>query len=379
MVTQLPILDMSRTGPDRTAPAWPEGPTRTTQRQDYIAKRAGDRGYEIETDLHNVLVLNYTMKCPLACDFCCYSCGPRRTETMELDLALDLVDQAARLGVFAEVSFTGGEPFAYYDEILRVSERIARHGLPFSVISACQWATGVEEIDRLLRPLIDNGMTAFTVSHDPSHERWVPRDQVQRVAARAAELGLRTSIYGTFYDDVTQLEDMFPEFAHDRSVALNSRIVGPQVGRVTNKRLPSRASFSNTDFAAADTCYKRVYHDVTVFWDGEVYPCCSIYNRQTPGISYGNVYSTPLWQIWDRIEGSLFLRTIKRSGFRELYDLLGRLDPELARELPDPEVAIGPCHLCHTLMSDTAISSRVHEVLEVEERRRLEQELVRRE
>ena len=159
MVTQLPIVDASRTGPDRPPPAWPAGPARTTQRQDYIATRARTRGYEIEPDLHNVLVLNYTMKCPLACDFCCFSCGPRRTETMELDLALDLVDQAARLGVFSEIGFTGGEPFAYYDEILRVSERIAQHGLPFSVISACEWATDVEEIDRKLRPLIDNGMT----------------------------------------------------------------------------------------------------------------------------------------------------------------------------------------------------------------------------
>ena len=195
------------------------------------------------------------------------------------------------------------------------------------------------------------------------------------VASRAAELGLRTSIYGTFYDDVTQLEDMFPDFAQDRSVALQARIVAPEVGRVRNRRPPPRSSFPHTDFAAGDTCYKRVYHDVTVFWDGEVYPCCSVYNRQTPGISYGNVYRTPLWQIWDRIEGSLYLRTIKRSGFSELYDLLGRLDPELASELPDPDVAIGPCHLCHTLMSDTEVSRRVHAVLEIEERRRLEREV----
>jgi hypothetical protein len=316
-----------------------------------------------------VLVLNYTMACPLACDFCCYACGPRRTETMDLGLALDLVSQAADLGVFGACSFTGGDPFVYYDDMLVISARMAEHGLGFNVISACAWATDDAAVDAMLQPLIDNGLTGITASHDPSHERWVPRENVVRVVSGALRLGIRAGVFGTFYDGA-DVRDLFPEFAGVADVALESRPVGSGVGRLKHAQ-PSGGALSGAG-VRGDTCYRRVYHDVTVFWDGEVYPCCSVYNRATPGISYGNVYATPLRQIWQRIEGSLFLRIVKRSGFRDLYALLQRLDPTLAAALPDPASAAGACQLCNRLMSDDELSQRVHEVLAREEQRRVE-------
>lgn len=369
MVRQLPVVDVSRRTPDRDVAPWTPGPVLTTERQDRAAARALSRGIDIEKDLHNVLVLNYTMTCPLACDFCCYSCGPLRTETMDLALALDLVDQAAELGVFEACSLTGGEPFAYYSDMLAISERMAQHELPFNMISACAWATDQRTVDSMLRPLVENGMVGITASHDPSHEKWVPRDNIRRVVSAAVELGLQASVFGTFYDE-TRLEEMFPEYVGIAGVTLNSRPVGSEVGRLRHKPM-SRSSFPRTDFSG-DTCYRRVYHDVTVFWDGEVYPCCSVYNRETPGISYGNVYEASLREIWGRIEGSVFLRTIKHTGFAELYVRIKQADPELADLLPDPGIALGACHLCHLLMSDTDVSRRVHDVLGQEERRRVD-------
>ncbi len=368
MTRQLPVVDASRRGATREMLAWAPGVPVSTEEQDLAAERATSRGIELDDNLHNVLVLNYTMTCPLACDFCCYASGPRRTETMDLELALDLVDQAADLGVFEACSFTGGDPFVYHDDMLLISARMAYHGLPFTAISACAWATDDATVDAMLQPLVDNGLSGFTASHDPSHEKWVPREHISRVVRRCLELGVDASISGTFYDDRLRLEAMFPEFART-DVTLAQRPVGPQVGRLRHRRL-SRASYPNTDFRG-DTCYRRIYHDVTVFWDGEVYPCCSVYNRDTPGISYGNVYTASLRDIWHRIEGSLFLRTIKRHGFADLYSLIARLDPALAALLPDPGTTVGACHLCHQLMGDNDLSRRVHAVLDQEERRRL--------
>jgi MoaA/NifB/PqqE/SkfB family radical SAM enzyme len=293
---------------------------------------------------------------------------------MDRALALDLVDQAADLGVFGACSFTGGDPFVYYDDMLAISRRMAEYGLPFTVISACAWATDDDVVDEMLQPLIDAGMTSITASHDPSHEQWVPRQNIVRVVSRAVALGARAGIFGTFYDS-TRLEDLFPEFADLEEVALEDRPVAFGVGRL-KQTAQSRDAFQGRELGGEPTCYRRVYHDVTVFWDGEVYPCCSVYNRATPGISYGNVYATTLREIWDRIEGSLFLRIVKRSGFRDLYALLGQLDPELARVLPNPSNAAGACQLCNQLMSDTDMSRRVHEVLAREEQRRVERLMV---
>jgi MoaA/NifB/PqqE/SkfB family radical SAM enzyme len=370
MTRQLPVVDISRRRePLRTLLTWERGEPLATDRQDLVAERALARGLEIEPDRHNVLVLNYTMACPLSCDFCCYACGPRRTETMDRALAFDLVDQAADLGVFGACSFTGGDPFVYYDDMLAISRRMAQHGLPFTAISACAWATDDDAVDEMLRPLVDAGMTCITASHDPSHEQWVPRANVVRVVSRALALGVRAGVFGTFYER-TDLDALFPELADLDGVTLQARPVAFGVGRLKQAE-PSHDAYQDRELGGEPTCYRRVYHDVTVFWDGEVYPCCSVYNRATPGISYGNVYATSLREIWDRIEDSLFLRVVKRTGFRDLYALLGQLDPELARELPDPSGADGACRLCNRLMSDATTSSRVHAVLAEEEQRRV--------
>ena len=328
------------------------------------------RGLPLEPDAFNILILNYTMKCPLACDYCCYSCGPRRAETMDLDLALSLVDQAARLGVFSECGFTGGEPLLFSDDILQITERMASYGLPFSMISACDWATDAASTAKMIDPLLRNGMSVFTVSHDPSHEKWVSRDNVRRAAERVLDSDARLVICGSFYDESSRLQTMFPELVGHPRIDMVNRLVLPETGRLRHRKLDP-GQYPGTDTSSSDACYKRIYHDVTVFWDGQVYPCCSVYNRETPGISYGNVFDSSLAEVWDRIEGSLFLRMIKRDGFRELHRFVAERDPELAETLESRDGTIGPCHLCHLIMGDDRTSRRIHRLFEELEKERV--------
>lgn len=359
-----------RRGAGVGAPVWPTASRRSVAHQDRARDHARLVGAPIEADPFNILILNYTMKCPLACDYCCYTCGPRRDETMDLELALSLVDQAAELGVFGECGFTGGEPLVFLDDVLRITGRMAEHGFPFSMISACDWATDDEATRRRVDPLAERGMSVFTVSHDPSHEKWVPRDSVYRVVDRVLHHGVRVVLCGSFYDDTMDMRRLFPEYTSNSQVSYVTRVVLPKVGRSAKKNITA-SIYPNADLSGGDTCYKRLYHDVTVFWDGEVYPCCSVYNRDTPGISYGNVYKTSLADIWDRVSGSLFLQFIKRQGLVELLKLLRERAPELRDQLPDPTTTIGPCHLCNILLRDKEVANRIHAIFEEEERTRL--------
>ena len=209
--------------------------------QDAAAMRAMARGIEIERDRQNVLVLNYTMTCPLACDFCCYASGPRRGETMDLDLALDLVDQAADLGVFGACSFTGGDPFVYHDDMLVISERMKRHGLPFQRHLGVRLGNGRRCSRRDPAATHLQRTQSLTASHDPSHQRWVPRENIRRVISRSIELGVAAGIYGAFYDEMT-LERLFPEYADVAEVTLRIGPVGAHRTVETYTTL-SRASF----------------------------------------------------------------------------------------------------------------------------------------
>lgn len=362
MNKQNPIVGLSRRqSPDKAVPTWSLQERRSTRRQDQILESAFAQSIPIEDDAFNILILNYTMTCPLACDYCCYSCGPRRAETMDLDFALSIVNQAAELGVFKEFGFTGGEPLVYQEDILQLTRRMHELEMPFSMISSCFWATDDEAVNLTLKPLVENGMSVFTISHDPSHECWVPRDFATRAGKFILEEGVRLVICGSFYDESNDLRDIFPEFKDCSNVSFVTRVVLPTQGRAERKGV-TPSFYPNANLTNNHTCYKRIYHDVTVFWDGEVYPCCSVYNRDTPSLSFGNLYNEPLAQIWDRIESSQFLKIIKLAGFDKLQQELLENYPELELEIPPKSEMIGPCHRCFQYLSNQKVRDSIKEL-----------------
>ena len=325
---------------------------RTIRRQAAEDERAALAGREIEGDPFNILILNYTMKCPLACDYCCYGCSPKRTETMDKSFALDLVDQAAELGVFGQCGWTGGEPLIFYDEVLEITERMQERNLPFSMISSCYWAETREGADSVIADLARHGMAVFTATHDGSHENWVPQSYIRNAVEAALDRGVHVCLCASFYDDTLRLESMFPEFTGRLDVDFVNRVVLPDVGRAARRAITPQSYPNMATTIGAGACYKRIYHDLTVFWDGQAYPCCSIYNRATQGLSIGDLYEESLASVWDRLEGSLLYRMIKGEGFDALYDLLERIEPGLAATLPARADAVGPCHLCHLMFRD---------------------------
>ena len=79
----LPAADPGKTRrEDRPLVGWSRDEHRSQKLQDNALAAAA--GMSIEADAFNVLILNYTMKCSLASDFCCYGCTPKRTELMSL-------------------------------------------------------------------------------------------------------------------------------------------------------------------------------------------------------------------------------------------------------------------------------------------------------
>lgn len=363
---RIPTLDARVTRPEQIMRPRAAMAPRSLRRQQVDTDIARMTGFTPEPDLFNILILNYTMKCPLACDYCCYGCSPKRSETMDEALALDLVDQAAELGIFAQCGFTGGEALIFHDEIMRITARMQKHGLPFSMISSCYWAKDMAEARRVLHDLAAHGIDVFTATHDPSHQNWVPLQYVRNAIDAARECGVRVCLCSSFYDDTMRLEQIFPEYVGQPDIDIVNRVVLPDVGRMGQRNISvTPASYGHVPQSPGfGSCYKRIYHDITVFWDGEVYPCCSVYNREMPKLSLGNVYRDTLSEVWDRAEGSLLLRVMKSQNFAELYRLLREADADLARDLPDPSQAVGPCHLCHRLFRDPVLADRILAVME---------------
>lgn len=330
----------------------------------------------VPTEVHNwegketnVLVLNYTMACPLRCDFCCYGCHSGRVaQTMPFARAIGLVEQAASLGVFSSVGFTGGEPLLFFDEIAGVAERAKSLGLPHTIATACHWGETGDDARRVVDRLANAGLRRLNISHDPSHAKFVPAEFVANAAQAAVEHEVPTYIVGTFYSPDESLSTLFPQFADVPNVHFLDKYVA-KVGRARKKHI-TQASYGLALSLENLCCYRRIHHDLVVFWDGRAYPCCSTFNRATPGISVGDAYSEPLEAIWNRTDGSLLLRAMKRQGFGEVYKLIRELDPALAKELPSAEDAVGPCSLCNEMFGSEDLATRIKAVFnELEQQR----------
>jgi hypothetical protein len=78
-------------------------------------------------------------------------------------------------------------------------------------------------------------------------------------------------------------------------------------------------------------------------------------------LSFGNLYNSPLSEVWDAIESSAFIRKIKWSGFDRLEQDLIAWRPELASELGADRTSIGPCDRCHLFLNNSTLREAVME------------------
>lgn len=308
----------------------------------------------------NVLVLNYTMACALACDFCCYGCHPHRDEKMPLDLALRLVGEAAELNQFSSVGFTGGEVTLFLDDILAIGDKLVRLKLPFTIATAAQWGVTPRNAHATVNALADRGLCRINISHDPSHARFVPREHILNAVRAASDRNIPTYVVGTFFVASERMETYLPELVGLPKVKLISKYVA-KTGRAAKQPI-TQATYNLHLDLDNHCCYRRIYHDIVIWFDGTAYPCCSTFNRATPGIILGNAYNNSLRELWERAEGSLLFRIMKRQGFSELYQNIQRIDKELYTVLPSVEQAVGPCSLCNKIFANVTLAEDVHQV-----------------
>jgi hypothetical protein len=304
--------------------------------------------------------LNYTMTCPLACDFCCYGCTPARKEKMELKLALRLVNEAADMGKFSSIGFTGGEPLIYADEILLIGKTLRKRNLPFTIATAAHWAEQEPQTRDLASRLVDVGLQRANISFDPSHAELISRNAAINAAQCFADLGIEVNVIGTFFTAHEKLEEVLPELAGRSDINLITKYAA-KVGRGKKFDIGPE-KYGITPDLSAFSCYRKIYHDLVVFWDGRTYPCCSVFNRATQGIVLGNAYQVSLRELFERLDGSSMFKLMKRKGFARFYEIIRQFDPSLHAALPRVEDAVSPCNLCHSIFKKSGLADRVRGV-----------------
>ena len=313
-------------------------------------------------EFHDTLVLVYGMACPLKCDFCCHPVEEYGPVKMKKGEAIAWIRQASTLASFRLVVFTGGEPFVYYRELLEILEATAPCGLPVRIVTAAQWARSVEEAKAKLGPLRDRGLAELSVSTDPSHQMFVPAAFAEHAVRAAVELGIACELAGVFWDPDTEAEEVVrvpPEVRTTRGLAVPT-------GRGRARKISAEEYRLGSDRFRG--CGAPGAYDITVYPDGEVYPCCSGgFNKQAE-LSGGNLKREPLQAIVERIHGDGYLRYVMEAGFLPLYELARFKFPEVFRALPDWAPFVSICQLCAAVHSNRQLMEALEPVLQYAER-----------
>ncbi len=104
-----------------------------------------DRGRMKLSGLHILL----TVQCTRECEHCFVWGSPRQRGVLSVEQIEQILNQAKEAGV-EWVYFEGGEPFIYYDVLLKGVQMAAGMGFSVGIVSNAYWATSVAEAaDRL--------------------------------------------------------------------------------------------------------------------------------------------------------------------------------------------------------------------------------------
>jgi MoaA/NifB/PqqE/SkfB family radical SAM enzyme len=320
-------------------------------------RRPADRRWGSMDDVRDTLVLVYNMACPLKCDFCCHAVEDYGPIKMKPETAIGWIRQAAEIDSFDRVVFTGGEPFLYHRDLLHIMESVRDCGLEFRIVTAAHWAETEELAREKLVPLVERGLTEISVSSDPSHQQWVPASYAENALRVALELGVTAELASVFWDP-----DQYAEDTVDVPLgALKVRHLAVPVGRSKDVKIsPEQYRVGPDRFFG---CGEEDRYDVTIYPEGEVYPCCSGgYNIQAK-LTFGNAFKEPLRDIVDRMHGDRYTRLILEVGLAPIYELAKLRFPEVHAKLPELDPHVSLCQVCALVHADSQLMADLAPVL----------------
>lgn len=282
------------------------------------------------------LLLSY--QCTNECDHCFVWSSPRAGGTMRLELLLDVLDQAQRLGTVDTVYFEGGEPFLFHPLLVEGIRQARERGFQTGVVTNCYWATAPADAELWLRPLSDLEVADLSVSSDVFHSGDEDDPRPGHAVAAARRLGIDDAVITIEPPAVCAAPDAKGEPIVGGSVRFRGRAVAELVPDLPRRPWSDFAECPDEDFLDP----QRVHVDG---W-GNVHLC--------QGVLLGNLETTDLEDLVNRYDprGHPIIGPLAAGGPAELVRRFG---------LEHEDGYVDACHLCY--QARLALRERFPDVL----------------
>lgn len=130
-----------------------------------------------------------TYQCTLECDHCFVWSSPWQTGTLTFEQVAHVLEAGRELGTVKSIYFEGGEPFLYYNTLVRSVELASALGFEVGIVSNGYWATSVDDAVSTLRPFVGRVMD-LSLSNDRYHWHEQMATLVANARTAAESLGI---------------------------------------------------------------------------------------------------------------------------------------------------------------------------------------------
>ena len=283
------------------------------------------------TGLHLLL----TNRCVFECDHCFMWGSPWQNGVMTLENIRHILREGKALGTVTSIYFEGGEPFLYYSTLVKGVQEAVGMGFSVGLVTNAYWAISLEDALEWMRPMAGL-IEDFSVSEDNYHGNI---ELVQNARRAATRLNIPM---GTIA--VAQPEAMNALPAVGQLPQGEAKVM--YRGRAVEKLAPAAPRQPWEQFTE---CPHEEFRDpgrVHVDPFGNLHLC--------QGISIGNLFETPLHEIWAQYDpdANPITGALLAGGPAELVNRY---------HLSHEEGYADACHLCY--LARQALRSRFPEIL----------------
>lgn len=305
---------------------------------------------------YTTLAFTLYRKCSAACAMCCFSSNPRCTERLDIKRIKEYIDESKDIEEIKTISFTGGEPFMEYENLLDLVTYASKAGKRVTTITNGYWASSYDIAYVRMKKLRDVGLNHISVSHDAYHKEYVNTEYVGNLLRAAGNLGIASTM-ATVKVKGEKVGYIFDEL--DDALYGTELEVIPCLPAGGAKKAFKSCQLDHT--IATDTKGLRCVYggNIAVAYNGLIYPCCSQMVFETD-LSLGYFQDLSLHDVMHKIKNNGLLYLLRN---KELSVFIKYAREVLNMDLPDH--IVNPCELCALLFSENN-SSRFKKFVDCE-------------
>lgn len=286
------------------------------------------------------IAFGYSTRCNVRCEHCVATQDTPVSRTMEQAQAKAVIGELAQAGV-GGISFSAGEPFLYFPEMVELVKLCGHHGIYSRIVTNSFWAKSSEAADRLVVELQGNGLCQLRLSYSRWHQKNIDREYVVNAADSCRRCGL--DYFVSFVTDFSPEDEPYEQFLRAQGLRFFPEPV-IYAGRADS--FPRRKI--STDYQA-NCCDMNPY----LTPDLEMYACCDA-GSHFPATNFfylGNLAEQTVEELFAKSESDRLYNLIRSMGISNIASYTGMS----AREI----ITYSKCELCRKLFNTPATLARL--------------------